>query len=77
MKKVYTALLALPAIALILTPFLPFVNKATLWFDLPSVMTWSIIWVALITVLLVLLEWGTPHPEDLEEQPHSTPGVTR
>ena len=69
MKKVYAGLLALPALALFLTAFLPFVNKASLWLGLPSVMTWSIIWVALITVLLALLEWGTNHPEDDEEIP--------
>jgi len=64
MKKLYVGLLALPALALCLTAFLPFVNKATLWLGLPSVMTWSIIWVVLITVFLALLEWGTHHPED-------------
>lgn len=77
MRKVYTALLALPALALVLTPFLPFVNSATLWFGLPSVMTWSIIWVALITVVLALLEWGTEHPEDHEEAPGFGAEVSR
>lgn len=77
MKRLYCALLALPAIALILTPFLPFVNKATLWLGLPSVMTWSIIWVILITVILALLEWGTPHPDDIEEQRPNTAEVAR
>ena len=77
MKRLYTASLVVPVVALLLTPFLPFVNTATLWLNLPSVMTWSIIWVVLITVILALLEWGTPHPEDFEYQSESTTEATR
>lgn len=67
MKKLFVGLLALPVIALLTTVFLPFVNTPTIWFGLPSVMVWSVVWVFLITAGLALLEFGTRHPEDQEE----------
>lgn len=66
-KVVYICLLAVPAAAMLLTVFLPLVNKPALWFGLPSVMVWSIIWVALTTVVLALIEWGTHHRDDQRE----------
>lgn len=66
-KVFYICLLALPAAGMILTVYLPFVNRPAVWLGLPSVMVWTIIWVALTTAVLALVEWGAPHPEDDEE----------
>ena len=35
---------ALPATALIVMPFLPFVNAPDLWFGLPRLMVWTVLW---------------------------------
>jgi hypothetical protein len=54
----YLIVLAIPVIALVATVWLPFVNRATLWFGLPSVMVWSAFWVLTITPALALIEFG-------------------
>ncbi|HEY6934934.1 MAG TPA: hypothetical protein VI452_16145 [Marmoricola sp.] len=53
----YAVVLAVPVIALFATVWLPFVNTATLWFGLPSVMVWTILWVLAITPALALIEF--------------------
>ena len=50
--------LAVPVIALVATVWLPFVNTATLWLGLPSVMVWTGAWVLAITPALALLEFS-------------------
>jgi hypothetical protein len=55
--------LAVPVIALVATVWLPFVNTATLWLGLPSVMVWSAGWVLAITPALALLEFSSRQRE--------------
>ncbi len=50
--------LLIPVIALVATVWLPFVNTATLWLGLPSVMVWTAVWVVLICPALCLLEFS-------------------
>lgn len=52
-----------PVVALVATVWLPFVNTATLWFGLPSVMVWSGFWVIAITPALALSEFGARQRE--------------
>jgi membrane protein YdbS with pleckstrin-like domain len=54
----YLIILAIPVIALVATVWLPFVNRTTLWFGLPSVMVWTALWVLTITPALALIEFG-------------------
>lgn len=53
-------ILAVPVIALVATVWLPFVNSASLWFGLPSVMAWTVLWVLAITPALAALEFTGP-----------------
>lgn len=56
--------------ALVATVWLPFVNRPSLWLDLPSVMTWTAGWVVLITVALAVLEFrGRRGNDDDDEAP--------
>jgi membrane protein YdbS with pleckstrin-like domain len=50
--------LAIPVVALVATVWLPFVNTATLWLGLPSVMVWTGAWVLAITPALCLFEFS-------------------
>ena len=45
-----------PAVALVLMPFLPFVNTAQLWFGLPRMMVWGGAWCVLLTVAFLITE---------------------
>ena len=54
----YLILVAIPVVALLATVWLPFVNTATLWFGLPSLLVWSGFWVLAITPALALLEFS-------------------
>jgi protein-S-isoprenylcysteine O-methyltransferase Ste14 len=53
-------------VALVATVWLPFVNTSSLWFGLPSVMVWTAVWVALITLTLAIIEFT--RKDDEEEQ---------
>lgn len=53
-----------PVLALLLTVFLPFVNRATLWLGLPSVMVWTVVWVLLLSAALGWVEFGRRHADD-------------
>lgn len=55
--------LAVPIVALVATVWLPFVNTATLWFGLPSVMVWTALWVIAICPALCLLEFSARQRE--------------
>ncbi|MEU6130373.1 hypothetical protein ABZ805_14475 [Saccharopolyspora sp. NPDC047091] len=48
----FHAVLVLPVIALLGTPFFPFVNTAAPWFGLPSVVVWVCGWCVLTSLLL-------------------------
>lgn len=69
MKRIIRASTAVPFLAMLLTPFLPFVNKPALWIGLPSVVVWIGIWALLVTAVLAWNEFGTEHPEDAEDDP--------
>lgn len=45
-----------PALALVLMPFLPFVNNAGLWLGLPRMMVWGGVWCVLLTAAFLLTE---------------------
>ncbi|MFC1407282.1 MULTISPECIES: hypothetical protein [Streptacidiphilus] len=47
---------AVPVLALLGTPFLPFVNGPHLWLGIPSVMFWCLLWTAGTTVSLLLVD---------------------
>jgi len=65
----YLILVAAPVVALLATVWLPFVNTATLWFGLPSLLVWSGFWVLAITPALALLEFsGRQRDADEREQ---------
>jgi hypothetical protein len=46
----------LPVVALVLMPFLPFVNTTGLWFGLPRMMVWGALWCAMLVPALLLSE---------------------
>jgi|GEM_PF-2230367 hypothetical protein len=54
----YLIILAVPVVALVATVWLPFVNSASLWFGLPSVMVWTVFWVLAITPALAAMEFS-------------------
>ncbi|MGF6882600.1 hypothetical protein ABIA39_001542 [Nocardia sp. GAS34] len=65
----------LPAAALVLTPWLPFVNGPHLWFGLPSMVVWPMIWLLLLVPALAGIEWGrTRYLEDAEALANSAAG---
>lgn len=47
------ALPLVPAVALVSSVFLPFVNSSDLWWGVPSLFVWTSIWVLLITPALL------------------------
>ncbi|WP_405844802.1 hypothetical protein [Streptomyces sp. NBC_01518] len=52
----YHLIPAVPALALVLMPFLPFVNTDGLWFGLPRMLVWGAAWCVLCTPALLLTE---------------------
>lgn len=46
----------LPALAMLLMPFLPFINTPQLWFGLPRMMVWGGVWCVLLTPAFLLSE---------------------
>jgi hypothetical protein len=46
----------IPALALFLMPFLPFVNCDALWLGLPRMVVWGGVWCVLLTPALYLSE---------------------
>ncbi|GAB3007197.1 hypothetical protein LWP59_29125 [Amycolatopsis acidiphila] len=55
MKSYYLVPL-IPALALAIMPFLPFVNTTGLWFGLPKMMVWGGVWCVLCTPALLITE---------------------
>jgi protein-S-isoprenylcysteine O-methyltransferase Ste14 len=53
-----------PVVALLVTVFLPFVNRPALWIGLPSVMVWTGAWVLVLSAALAWVEFGGRHPDD-------------
>ena len=52
----YHLIPAVPALALALMPFLPFVNTDGLWFGLPRMLVWGAAWCVMCTPALLLTE---------------------
>ena len=71
----YLIILAIPVVALVATVWLPFVNRESLWFGLPSVMVWTGFWVLCITPALALLEFS-PQRRAADER-EAAAGVSR
>ncbi|MGW4488172.1 hypothetical protein ACWEOE_30530 [Amycolatopsis sp. NPDC004368] len=46
----------IPVIALVLMPFLPFVNSTGLWLGLPKMLVWGAFWCLMFTPALMLSE---------------------
>jgi hypothetical protein len=44
----------LPTLALVVMPFLPFVNSGDLWFGLPPMLVWGGCWCVMLTPALLL-----------------------
>ncbi|MHC5258728.1 hypothetical protein ACYSUO_12645 [Streptomyces sp. UC4497] len=60
---------AVPVLAFLSTPFLPFVNGPHLWFGIPSVLAWCLLWTVGTTVALAAVDRlvFAGRPEDEEE----------
>ncbi len=74
-RRPNAALLAVPlvpAVALLLSPYLPFVNAEQLWFGVPSLFVWTSVWVLLVTPALLTVELLRPRGAD-EEDPAGQP----
>jgi len=52
----YHVIPLVPVLALVLMPFLPFINTASLWLGLPRMMIWGGAWCVLLTVALLITE---------------------
>ena len=52
----YHVIPLVPALALVLMPFLPFVNNPGLWLGLPRMMVWGGAWCVLLTVAFLLTD---------------------
>lgn len=52
----YYVIPGIPVLALVLMPFLPFVNTPALWLGLPRMMVWGGAWCVLLTVALLVTE---------------------
>lgn len=49
---------AIPVCALVLMPYLPFVNTDRLWCGLPRMLVWGGLWCLLLTPALLLADWS-------------------
>lgn len=54
----------LPVLALVLMPFLPFVNTSALWFGLPRMLVWGGLSCALLSVSLLACERAMSRTEE-------------
>ncbi|MEU8872487.1 hypothetical protein AB0D24_15200 [Streptomyces javensis] len=55
---------ATPALALLASVWLPFVNAERLWFGMPSLYVWICAWVLALTPALAAVEWGLWRPRE-------------
>ena len=53
-----------PAVALLSSVYLPFVNQTGLWFGLPALAVWCAFWVLVMTPVLLLVERFAPLDSD-------------
>jgi hypothetical protein len=54
--RAYHWIPVLPALALIVMPFLPFVNSDGLWLGLPRMLVWGAFWCIMVTPALLISE---------------------
>lgn len=62
--RVAILLLMVPIAALLATVWLPFVNAPHIWLGMPSMMTWSVAWVILLTPALGYVEYQRTRRRD-------------
>ncbi|MGY0018416.1 hypothetical protein ACVHNB_05455 [Streptomyces sp. YJ-C3] len=67
MRSPHALWAAVPVLAFLSTPFLPFVDGAHLWLGIPSVLCWCLIWTAGTTAALVLADRLTGPRDDEED----------
>ncbi|PXX71757.1 hypothetical protein DFR70_1011191 [Nocardia tenerifensis] len=58
----------IPAVALVATPWLPFVNTTELWFGLPAMMVWTTLWALAIVPSLAAVEWRRTRRTDVRSE---------
>ncbi|MFI6173864.1 hypothetical protein ACIBCN_44335 [Nocardia sp. NPDC051052] len=56
----------IPTVALVATPWLPFVNTTRLWFGLPAMLVWTTLWALAIVPALAAIEWRRVRRTDEE-----------
>jgi hypothetical protein len=62
--RVRAVVVLVPVVALLVTVFLPFVNRPAIWLGLPSVMVWTAAWVLALSAALAWVEFGGRHADD-------------
>ncbi|MEU6663343.1 hypothetical protein [Streptomyces sp. NPDC046821] len=72
MRSPHVLWAVVPVVAFLSTPFLPFVNGPHLWFGIPSVLAWCLMWTAGTTASLALVEHFAHHTDDEDEDDHET-----
>ncbi|MYT68859.1 MULTISPECIES: hypothetical protein [unclassified Streptomyces] len=66
MRSPHALWAAVPVLAFLSTPYLPFVNGPHLWLGIPSVLCWCLIWTAGTTAALALVDRLAPAADDEE-----------
>ncbi|MFJ2738312.1 hypothetical protein ACIO3O_01450 [Streptomyces sp. NPDC087440] len=64
---------AVPVLAFLATPFLPFVSGPHLWLGLPSVLVWCVLWTVGTSAALALVEHLAHSDEYEEDEVHEDP----
>lgn len=65
--RVKLILLGVVVVALVATVWLPFVNTASLWLGLPSIMVWTAAWVLGLTLVLALIEFSRSDENETDD----------
>ncbi|MGY0492023.1 hypothetical protein [Streptomyces sp. WG-D5] len=76
MRSPHALWAAVPVLAFLSTPFLPFVNGPHLWFGIPSVLAWCLLWTVGTTVALALVDRGTRAGAGYEDERDENTEVT-
>ena len=75
------ALPAIPAVGMLITPFLPFATTPTIWFGMPAPIVWVLAMILLLVVALRLVEGsylkaGGAEQDRLEAETRTAAGDT-
>lgn len=65
--RVKLILLGVVVVALVATVWLPFVNTASLWLGLPSILVWTAAWVLGLTLVLALIEFSRSDENETDD----------